>query len=190
MAPGSGIRFAFSSSRPQCSKTSATLVRTVGTPARLLVGFTILSFLAGCVPSNLNTDDRRERGLVIVLPGIEGPSVWNRDLVLGLDDGGVDCAIERYDWGTPVPGGFLINLADIERNRAVAAGFRDHIVAYMDEFPNRPVVLVGHSGGAGMALLAAERMPRDRRLTALVLLAAAVGPDFDLRGALAGTRGE
>lgn len=144
---------------------------------------------SGCIPPDLNTQARRNRGLVVVLPGIEGPSIWNRNLVQGLNDGGIDCAIERYDWGTPVPGGWLINLTDIEGNRAAADRFRDHVIAYMDEFPNRPVVLVGHSGGAGIALLTAERMPRDRPVSMIVLLAAAVGPEFDLRDALRGTSG-
>jgi len=149
----------------------------------------IPSFIAGCIPPDLNTPTRRARGLLVVLPGIEGPSVWNRDLILGLRDGGIDCAIERYEWGTPVPAGFLINLTDIAGNRAAAARLRDHLVSYMDEFPNRPVVLVGHSGGAGIALMATGMLPRDRPVTAMFLLAAAVSPEFDLRGALANTHG-
>lgn len=144
--------------------------------------------LVGCVPdARLNTAKRLDRGLVVVLPGIEGPSVWNRDLVLGLDEGGVDCAIRRHVWGTPVPGGFLINLTDIERNRREADRLRDDLVAYMTKFPGRPVQLVGHSGGAGIALLATERMPADSPVTAIVLLAASVSPEYDLRPALGKT---
>jgi pimeloyl-ACP methyl ester carboxylesterase len=142
----------------------------------------------GCLPdADLRTTDRLNRGLVVVLPGIEGPSIWNRDLVLGLNDGGVNCAIERHVWGTPIPGGFLINLTDIERNRREADQLRDKLITYMETYPGRPVQLVGHSGGAGIAILTAERMPEDRPLTALFLLAASVAPDYDLRPALSKT---
>lgn len=144
---------------------------------------------AGCLnEARLDSPERRSRGLVVVLPGIEGPSVWNRDLVLGLDDGGVDCAIRRYKWGTPVPGGFLINLTDIQRNRHEAQLLRDELVAYMNQYPGRPVQLVGHSGGAGVALLTAKRMPDDLPLTAITLLAASISPEYDLRPALAHTQ--
>lgn len=143
----------------------------------------------GCLPdAALQTEQRLDRGLVVVLPGIEGPSVWNRDLVLGLNDGGVDCAIRRHVWGTPVPGGFLINLTDIERNRREADRLRDDLVEYMAAYPGRPVQLVGHSGGAGIAILTAERMPEDCPLTAIFLLAASIGPEYDLRPALARTQ--
>ncbi|MCB9851615.1 MAG: hypothetical protein H6819_00860 [Phycisphaerales bacterium] len=156
-----------------------------------LLGLLCLAPIAGtfgCVPDGrLNSSARLDRGLVVVLPGIEGPSVWNRDLVLGLDEGGVDCAIRRHVWGTPVPGGFLINLTDIERNRREADRLRDDLVAYMTKYPGRPVQLVGHSGGAGIALLATERLPADCPVTAIVLLAASVSPTYDLRPALGRT---
>lgn len=129
--------------------------------------------------------------MVYVLPGIEGPSIWNRDLVLGLADGGVNCAIERIDWGTSVPGGALINLADLPANRRKAQDLADRILGYRRGHPGSPVVLIGHSGGAGLALLALERLPIDVQADAAFLLAAAVSPTYDtiparnhLRGAL------
>ncbi len=145
-----------------------------------------LSASSGCVPERLATDPQRlDRGKVIVLPGIEGPSIWNRDLVLGLNDGGINCAIERYEWGTSVPGGALINLADLPANRRKASQLAERIVAYQQQYPGRPVVLVGHSGGAGLALLALERLPAKTKVDAAFLLAAAVGPSFDTRPARA-----
>jgi len=152
----------------------------------MVVAACLLSASVGCVPERLATDPQRlERGKVIVLPGIEGPSIWNRDLVLGLNDGGINCAIERYEWGTSVPGGALINLADLTANRRKAAKLAKGIVAYQQRYPDRPVVLVGHSGGAGLALLALERLPADAKVEAAFLLAAAVGPSFDTRPARA-----
>jgi len=131
-----------------------------------------------------DTPERREQGLVIVLPGIEGPSAWNRELIHGLNAGGVGCAIELYDWTAPVPGGMLINLSHLERNRRVARMLRDRILAYQDAFPGRPVQLVGHSGGAGLAILTVEAFPRSSKVNSLVLLGAAVSSRHDLSRAI------
>jgi pimeloyl-ACP methyl ester carboxylesterase len=129
-----------------------------------------------------------DRGLVIILPGIEGPSMWNANIARGLNEGGVRCGIEVYDWGTNVPGGMLINLADIERNRAAARGLSEHIRIYQAAHPGKPVHVIGHSGGGGIAVLAAELLSRDRPLTTAILLAPALSPDYDLTEALARTR--
>lgn len=138
----------------------------------------------GCSLADLDTPQRRENGLVIILPGIEGPSPWNYNLARGLADGGVRNSVQIYDWGTHIPGGMLINLAHYERNRAMAASLRDYILEYRRANPSRAVHLIGHSGGAGIAVMAAEMMPENERITTLILLAAALSPDYDLRPAL------
>lgn len=143
---------------------------------------------SGCSVADLNTTDRTSRGLVLVLPGIEGRSAWNYNLARGLADGGVKAAIEIFDWGINIPGGLLINLTDLERNQRMAEALRDQVVAYKRSNPGRPVHVIGHSGGAGIAVLAAERMPEDVQLTSVILLAAALSPDYDLRPALRHTQ--
>jgi len=125
---------------------------------------------------------------VFVLPGIEGRSVWNRDIALGLDEGGVTSAIEVYDWTTGVPGTFVYNLADLERNRRQARGLADRILAYRDRYPGSPVHLVGHSAGGGIAVLALEALPPGRQIDQAILLAPALSPDYDLSTALRRTR--
>ena len=44
--------------------------------------------------------------------------------------------------------------------------------------------LIGHSGGAGVALWALAELPEDCRITSAILLNAAVSPQFDLDPAL------
>ena len=146
-----------------------------------------LAVLAGCSHAELKTPDRLNRGLVIVLPGIEGRSIWNENLVRGLEDANVRQAIEVHQWGTPIPGGALLNLADVERNRGEAARLRDKVLDYRQSYPGRPVQLVGHSAGAGIAVMTAEMMPPGQELDRLVLLAAAISPDYNLGEALART---
>ncbi len=142
---------------------------------------------SGCVVNNLSTTDRLKNGLVIVLPGIEGRSKYNADILKGLNDGGVPCAIEIYDWGTLVPLGSLVNLVALERNRAEAKRIADRIVQYHQDYPDRPVHLVGHSGGAGVAVLALEALPHGCNVRSALLLAAALSPDYDLTKALSHT---
>ena len=123
-----------------------------------------------------------------MLPGIEGPSPWNRELAVGLADGGVRCAIEVYDWTTSIPGAFLINLTDLERNRRQAQRLAEHIVAYRQQHPGCPVHLIGHSGGAGVAVLALEALPPGRQIDSAILLAPALSREYDLSVALRRTR--
>ncbi len=139
---------------------------------------------AGCSLGDLQTPERMSRGLVIVLPGIEGRSIWNVNLARGLDEGGVDCAIEIFDWGTQVPGGFLLNLTDDAMNRSEAARLRYRILEYKRRGRGRTVQLIGHSGGAGIAVMAAEQLPERVSVTSMTLLAAAISPEYDLRPAL------
>ncbi len=149
----------------------------------------LLVACAGCQTlPGVRTGDRYARGVVFVLPGIEGRSVWNRNIALGLDEGGVSSAIEVYDWTTGVPGTFVYNLANLERNRRQARGLSDRIVAYRDRYPGRPVHLIGHSGGGGIAVLALEALPPGRQIDQAILLAPALSPDYDLSIALRRTR--
>ena len=151
----------------------------------LIIAAGIFGALAtGCSLSDLKTPDRMDKGLVIILPGMEGRSAWNYELARGLDEGGVKCGIEIYAWGTPIPGGMLLNVVDRERNERVAKDIRDHIVAYRHEHPRRPVHLIGHSAGGGEAIFATELLPPDEPVSSVILLAAALSPTYDLSPAL------
>lgn len=148
-----------------------------------------LSAAAGCrVPHKTHTSDRYVYGMVLVLPGIEGRSVWNRNIAVGLDEGGVSSAIEVYDWTSGMPGGYVYNLANLDRNRAQARKVADRILAHRRRYPGSPVHLVGHSGGGGIAVLTLEALPPGRQIDQAILLAPALSPDYDLTLALRRTR--
>ncbi|MBN2560058.1 MAG: hypothetical protein JXQ75_03915 [Phycisphaerae bacterium] len=155
---------------------------------RVFLFVCLLLVSAGCSIRDLQTRERMERGLVVILPGIEGRSQLNVNLARGLDEGGVGMCIEIFDWGTTMPGGMLVNLADYDRNLRLAERLKWRLLRYRRLCPGRPILLIGHSAGGGMALMATEALPRDVELTSVILLAPAVSPTYDLRRALRRTQ--
>jgi pimeloyl-ACP methyl ester carboxylesterase len=148
----------------------------------------ILSAACGC-GSNPNkifmSQDRLNSGLVMILPGIEGESSLNQDIRRGLMNGGCPYAMTIYHWGRPVPlAGPLLNQVDILGNRIEGKEIANRIVTYRKNYPDRPVYVIGHSGGGGIAVFAAEAMPKDVSLDGVVLLSASVSSAYDLTHAL------
>ncbi|MFN0051766.1 MAG: hypothetical protein ACKV0T_06225 [Planctomycetales bacterium] len=128
--------------------------------------------------------ERVERGYTLVFPGVEGTSWFNISVARGLVDGGHDAAIEIHDWTTGYWPMFVYHLMALERNRAAAREIARKIVAYQDAYPDRPVTLIGHSGGAAMAVLVLEALPPERQVSQAILLAGALSPQYDLTSAL------
>ena len=148
-------------------------------------------WLVGC--GNVNEEyvvpARLERGLVIILPGIEGEGPLSYSVRQGLLDAGIEAALPIYRWGRPIPlAGPLLNQMDVLGNRLAAERIARMIVDYQDAHPGRPVHLVGHSGGGGVAVFTAEALPADRQVEGLVLLSASISSGYDLSKALAHCR--
>jgi len=146
-------------------------------------------FLGGCAgPAQpYVTEARLARGLVIVLPGIEGRSVFNEEICRGLNVGGVDGAIELYDWTSGLPLGFVVNLWSSQRNHQEAAKIAERIARYQFNHPGRPVILVGQSGGSAIATWTCESMRWGRKVDGVIMLAAALSPGYRLTTALDST---
>lgn len=140
--------------------------------------------LLGPLLAFLRTPERYGRGLVLVLPGIEGESCLNHDVARGLADGGFDGAIEIFDWTTGFFLLFLYHLRAWKRNVQQAERLAQRIADYQTQFPGRPVYIVGHSGGGALALMALERLGAGRHVTGAVLLLPGISPGYDLTNAL------
>ena len=123
-------------------------------------------------------------GYAIVLPGVEGRSFANSNLAQGIKNAGYPGAIEIDNWTTGSFFLFPIHLRNLERNRREAWRIAQKIITYQDRYPGRPVHLIGHSGGGGVALLVLEALPPERRVTSAFLLQAAVSPRYDLSRSL------
>lgn len=130
-----------------------------------------------------------DKGLVVVLTGIHGRLWLSESICEGLaEDGGVDQAVEVYDWtwhGHLLP---FYNLGAVERNHRAARQIAEHIAAYQREHPGRPVTLVGYSGGGALAIWTAEALPEGTQVDGLILLCTPLVPEYDLRPALAASR--
>ena len=160
---------------------------------RILIGSLLVAGLAGAcgcgADSQYSTPRRLDRGMVVILPGIEGRSSLNSDIRRGLVMAGVSKALPIYSWGAPVPGvGLLINQTNVVGNRMAAENIAEYITNYQDERSGRPVYVVGHSGGGGVAVFVAEAMPPGRQLDGLILLSASISRGYDLTDALSHCR--
>lgn len=135
---------------------------------------------------DLQTEDRLQKGYVIILPGIEGYSPFNRNVAQGLLDAGVPYAIEIFDWTKRIlfwPT-FIYNLRSRRLHEQKSKEIAAKILDYQRTYPNRPVYLIGHSGGGGMCVLTLECLPRETTVSGIVLLGAALSPGYSLRPAL------
>ena len=135
---------------------------------------------------------RIDRGLVVILPGIEGKGISSESIREGLIDGGVSQRIETFEWGMPLPGlGMAFNQMDVARNRDQAEKLAIRIYEYQRAYPGRPVFLVGHSGGSGVAVFALESLSRLRYakpVDGAILIASSLSADYNLSPALKNTR--
>ena len=155
---------------------------------KVLLFMSVLTLSAvGCSQPYVS-EYRLDQGLAVVFTGIEGRSGLNEDICHGLNAGGVDWAIELNDWTIGLPGSGLINLRNEMRNRQKAAEIARRVGKYIVDYPGRPVVLIGQSGGAAIAVWVAESLPPGRKVDGVVLLAATLSPEYSLDEALLNSR--
>ena len=159
---------------------------------KLVVFAGLVSSLGACAEgidesSQYMIQQRQKMGLVIILPGIEGESSNNFDIRSGLVQAGCMRAIGIYNWGFPVPGllGLWENQTDTARDREEGEKIANRIAEYKSQFPNKPVYIIGHSGGGGVAVFAAESLPDNCKIEGLILLSASLSNDYNLTTALA-----
>ena len=155
-----------------------------------VAGLVLLASATGCPParSTYVTRERLEAGLVVSLDGIGGYNWGPRWLRSGLDEAGVGAAIIIYDWSKGPTGFFVGDLTDVARNRASANDLARMVSTYIAAMPNRPVTLIGHSGGAAVVVWALEALPAECQVERVILLAPALAPDYDLSPALRAVR--
>ncbi len=174
-------------------KQSTHSKRRAGVKLLTAALLTVAMTAAGCIPNAAYiTEERHEQGIVYILPGIEGVSGNNIGIQQGLADGGVPYALRIYSWGFPVPGvGLFINQTDVVGNRNAGSRLADEIMTYQRNYPGRPVFLIGHSGGGGVAVFTLEALgnkPGAQPIDGAFLVSASLSSNYDLSRALRMTR--
>ena len=150
-----------------------------------------LSLLVGCTPEMVNqkymSPQQQAAGLIYILPGIQGPDGHYKHIRDGLAAAGVRCAMKIHPWGNSIPGlNLLVNETDVSGDRGWGRKIAEDILAYQQQYPGRPVFIVGQSGGSGVAVFTAEALADlgAKPINGLVLLDASVSTDYDLTKAL------
>lgn len=132
--------------------------------------------------------DPTQGPLVLYLPGISSLLWFDRSAMLAIGKAMPAAEVKVYTWAAYNPG--LPALLSYERNRAEAAKVTLLLRREIAARPGRPVYVIGHSGGTGVAAWALEALKPDEKIDQLFLLAPATSPDFDLSGAMKHVRGK
>lgn len=154
----------------------------------LVIGaWVVAAGCSGVMDAGFDSPGQMDKGLVYLLPGIQGVDYHMSDMRRGLQEGGVGYAIKIQSWGSPVPGiGMAINQSDTAQGRAWGRTIARDIADYQRRYPGRPVYLVGQSGGAAVAVFTAEALSESGAapISGLVLISASLGAGYNLNVAL------
>lgn len=116
-----------------------------------------------------------------MLPGIGGDSFVSSNIANGLVDGQVPGQIEVFDWTSGNALRSFEHLLDQDRIFDQSLRLSERIQRSQRDFPNRPISLVAHSGGAGVVMTALENLPDNQPVASVVLLAPAVSADYPVQ---------
>jgi pimeloyl-ACP methyl ester carboxylesterase len=147
-----------------------------GRIANLLIGWLFI-LPTGCrtaAPSATTPDDCE--GRVILLPGISNISQELGPFAKMLRESHPGWSIELRRWGPPLRP--FRNLFSEPENRRRAEAMADEIAAFKRAYPDRPVYLLGYSGGGAVAAFIAESLPDDVKIERLVLMAPALSQSY------------
>ncbi|MGF1581944.1 MAG: hypothetical protein ACFCD0_21675 [Gemmataceae bacterium] len=152
-----------------------------------LVAGVHISLFSVSQPARCQPPEKQE-GIVFLLEGVGGLDLLHVSGKVGLKwQAGLPHEIRQFRWSHG-PGCFLMDLQDFRHLEKQSQQLARTILAIRRKTPNRPIYFVAHSGGTGLAIRAAELLPPNT-IDRIVLLASALSPRRDLRGALRASRG-
>jgi hypothetical protein len=127
-------------------------------------------------------------GLVIVVEGIGGLDMIGKSADYSVKHTGLPHEVYHFHW-THGTGKFLKDLQDTQHILKKADELAAFIKDYRARHPKRPIYIVAKSAGTGLVLFTLQNLPPET-VERVILLSAAVAPNYDLRPALRATRRE
>lgn len=156
----------------------------------------VLFLLSGCggmLPNEIKSYSHSPQCLVVVVPGIEGESLFDQQIRDGLREANVRTSFVVYHWGWPVPLlGMAMNQTDILGNRANGQRLAKFLADQQRKNPQTPIYVIGRSAGAALAVFAAEAYghyaSNNGKLEGVILLSASLSSDYSMIHALGACR--
>jgi len=125
-------------------------------------------------------------GVVFVANGAGGEPTLTENLTEALRAARMPLAVDTTHWS--LNRGSIVDHTSSRRHVEAGAWMAAKVQAFRKAYPDRLVILMGHSSGTDVVLRAAEMLP-ENSVDRIVLLAPSVACNFDLRQALRSTRG-
>lgn len=129
----------------------------------------------------------KAKGIIYILPGIQGVDDHYKTIRQGLRSAGLNCAIAIHPWGSQIPGVKLaVNQLGTDAGRDWGKKIAEDIRAYQRKYPGRDVHMIGQSGGSAVAVYALEALAESGAapVAGVILLDSSLSADYDLTAAL------
>ena len=123
-----------------------------------------------------------ETGLVLVADGSGGVELCEMGMKQVMSERGGRYRVQPVRWGHGF-GRWHADLTDVANHQAHSRAIVELVLTWLDREPSKPVFLVGKSAGTWIVVKALEALPIGS-VEAVVLLAPAISPDYDLSQAL------
>ena len=124
------------------------------------------------------------RPYVLILPGILGEQIWDRRIGQGLVQSGLEADIEIYDWTR----GPMMMVANIGGDGNEVTKLIHSIQKFKQLHPQRPLTMIGHSGGCRMVVRVLESLRDDALVDRAILLSPGLESSYDIGVALDNTQ--
>lgn len=128
------------------------------------------------------------RGLVLVADGVGGLNLLATSLQYAAPGAGLQHEVRLVDWGHGF-GRWHSDLTNVGNHGTKSEALAAEVEQFRKVHPDRPVYLIGKSGGSGVAVRALELLP-EGSVESAVLLAPALSPVYNLARALRALRNQ